>query len=124
VLVIYYGLKTVLIASIVAAFVRAEPLRQYKIFLALLSTAGVAFLSWVFLLSQLDMVDLRLWGMWLGANFAGMLFFLWLLERLENNFFFWYALPLVLLLIFNEPNLLPVWAEVFGKLKATAPVPR
>jgi hypothetical protein len=80
-----------------------------------LYTALLALLSYVFLLSQFAQPDYRLWLYWLGANLVLVWVYFRLLIRFEEGALFWVILPLAVPLIFNEPNLLPIWKNVLGR---------
>lgn len=110
----YYGLKVMLFGSLVRAFVVAEPLRKHVLSISILYTALVAFLSYVFLLSQFPQPDFRLWQYWLGINFVMTFVYFTLLTKFDESALFWVILPLAVVVIFNEPNLVPIWRMVLG----------
>jgi hypothetical protein len=85
----YYFIKMVFFFSLVRSLVRFDPLKKQLIFLGLLYTAAVAFLSYVFLLSWQPAIDWRVWEIWLGKTFLLATFYFWLLVRFEEGILFW-----------------------------------
>ena len=81
---IYLGLKCFLFFTLVTSLVRFEPLRQQTLFLALLYTAMVAFLSYVFLIAPGHVIfweNWREWQIWLGITFVLTLVYFKLVNR-------------------------------------------
>ncbi|GIW86652.1 MAG: hypothetical protein KatS3mg108_0976 [Isosphaeraceae bacterium] len=110
----YYGLKTLLFGSLIRVFIVAEPMRRHVLAMSFLYTLLVAFLSYVFLLSQFEQPNYRLWQIWLGVNFVMTFIYFKLLTRFDESVLFWFILPLAVPIIFNEPNLVPIWKTLLG----------
>ena len=109
----YYAMKIFLFASFLSSLVKFEPLQKYTLALSILYTALVALLSYVFLLSQHRDPQFQLWQYWLGINFLLTWAYYGLLVRFDESMLFWLILPLGVVLIFNEPNLIPLWRGLF-----------
>jgi len=95
ILFIYVGLKGFLFFSLALALLKAEPLRQQTFFIALLYTAFVAFLSWVFLIAPggpTFWANWRAWQIWLAITFAISFVYFRLLVWTEESVFFWLVL--------------------------------
>lgn len=116
----YLALKIVLFMSILRAFIKFEPLQKYAIFLAVLYTAIVAGLSWVFFIApqvslhrtlewrgwEMRLVVLllpksqwsaasigwRAWQLWLVETFLLMVVYLRLLAKFEDGTIYWVIL--------------------------------
>ncbi len=58
-LIYYYLMKAVFLFSLVRILVKFETMKDHWLFLGLLYSAGIAFLSWVFLISPSDNPDWR-----------------------------------------------------------------
>ena len=101
----YYAMKIFLFASLVSSFVKFEPLQKHGFFLSLLYTALVAFLSFVFLISPAPPPSLKLWQIWIAANFILTWAYFVLLARFEESFLFWFVLASGIFLIFDELNI-------------------
>jgi hypothetical protein len=90
----YYALKLFFFFGLVNSFVKYDALQKHLIFMAVFYTAGVAALSWVFLLAPLKVVDWEAWKWWLGKTFLLSMFYFWLLRRFDAGFLFWMLLML------------------------------
>lgn len=89
-IVAYFAIKFVFFFSIVRSFVKYEPLHNHVIFLGCLYTAGVAFLSFVFLQSpRTDQINWMDWKVWLGLTFLISTTYFWLLGKYEDGKIFW-----------------------------------
>ncbi len=106
---IYYGMKIMLFASLIRAFVIAEPLKRHVLAMSVLYTVLVAFLSFLFFLTQFESPNYRLWLIWLGVNLVMTYIFFKLLTTFDESAMFWVVLPFAVVVIFNEPNLVPFW---------------
>jgi hypothetical protein len=110
---IYYIMKVAFFGSLVRSFVIYEPLRRHTIFLSLLYTGVVALLSYIFLVGpEGRMVNWELWKYWLGMNFLLIFVYFKLLDRFENGVLFWVILMLGVVVVLNEPDLIPLWRRV------------
>lgn len=92
---IFFGMKFFILFSIVTALVKFEPLQQHAMFLALLYTGVVAFLSYIFLIGPGDVVywkNWRAWEIWLGITFVLSLIYFKLLARFDEGLLFWIVL--------------------------------
>lgn len=103
VVMVYVGMKFFLLFTLAGALIRVEPLREQTFVFSLLYTAGVAFLSWVFLIAPATRnfwPSWRAWQVWLAVTCV--LSFVWFraLAWLEEKTLFWLVLflgfPLVL----------------------------
>jgi hypothetical protein len=108
----YYGMKVFLFASLLSSLVKFEPLQKHTLALSILYTALVALLSYVFLLSQHRQPDYELWQYWLGMNFLLTWAYFGLLARFSDSKLLWLILPFCLVVLFNEPNLVPYWMRL------------
>ena len=88
----YYVLKTMFLYSLVRSFVRYEPLQKHFLFLSILFTAAVAFLSYALLYSSWEVMPWRAWEIWLGKLFLLTLLYFWLLSKFDEGPFFWLLL--------------------------------
>jgi hypothetical protein len=94
---IYFGMKFFFFFALVTALVKFEPLQKHTLFLSLLYTGAVAFLSYVFLISPGDVIywkSLRAWEYWLGITFVLSLIYFKLLVRFDEGMLFWIVLLL------------------------------
>jgi hypothetical protein len=89
----YFFLKFLFFFSLVRSLIRFDPLRNHVLFLGVLYTAGVAFLSAAFLLSREPVVDWHGWEVWLGKTLVLATVYFWLLVRFEEGILFWVLLP-------------------------------
>ena len=89
--VYYYGIKAAFLFSLVHSFVKFENLQKHWFFLALLYTAGVAGLSWVWLVAP-GRVQTRPWQIWVAESGVIALVYFKLLERFDEGPLFWMLL--------------------------------
>jgi hypothetical protein len=88
--VYYFGLKTVFFYGLVHSFVKFEPLQKHWVFISLLYIAGVALLSWVFLLAPgLMPITTHDWGVWLVKYLLISLVYFKLLSKFDEGILFW-----------------------------------
>jgi hypothetical protein len=92
ILVYYYAIKLAFFFGLVRTFVVFEPLQKHWLFLAILYTAGVAFLSGAFLLNWDSAVGVRNWEIWLGKTLGLSVLYFWLLSKYDEGAFFWLLL--------------------------------
>jgi len=91
----YFGLKAVFFYGLVHSFVKFDPLQKHWIFLSVLYTAGVAFLSYVFLIGPgiaQYWGSWRLWEIWLGETVVIAAVYFKLLARFDEGILFWLLL--------------------------------
>src|SRR5437868_1542482 len=91
-LLYYFALKFAFFFMLVHSFVKYEPLQRHWLFLSLLYTAGVAFLSWVFLMAPRDVADWRPWETWLAVTGVISALYFRLLARFDEGVLFWLLL--------------------------------
>jgi hypothetical protein len=91
-LVYYYALKLAFFAGLLRAFVAFEPLQRHWLFMAILYTAGVAFLSGAFLLNWDSAQGIRNWEIWLAKTLGLSVLYFWLLSRFDEGAIFWLLL--------------------------------
>lgn len=120
---LYYGLKLTFFLGLLRSFVKFDTLQNHTLFLGILYTAGIAFLSYVFFLSYQETVVWRTWEMrlvillmprehhapgiigwrawqlWLVETLVLMITYLRLLARFDDGGMFWLILILGLGLI-------------------------
>jgi hypothetical protein len=112
VLLYYLLIKTFYLFSLVRTQTRFEPMRDHWLFLGVLYTAGIAFLSYAFLESW-DAIawqgwQTRLaanlgvtpWQAWLGETLVLSTLYFRLLARFDEGLLFWVLLPLGLGLVY------------------------
>ena len=116
--VYYYFIKIFLFFSIVRILVKFEPMQKHWLFLGVLYTLGVAFVSWVFLVApspnpaalwqgQSVQVVRQLLGLsqqqgfriWLGETFVLSTLYFKLLIRFDEGVIFWTLLLLGILVV-------------------------
>jgi hypothetical protein len=120
----YYALKLAFFLGILKSYIKFDVLHKHPFFLAGLYTAGIALISFVFLLSHQQIVmwprewenqlalrliprqflspetlGWRAWQIWLVSTFFLMSIYLKLLARFEEGSMFWVILVLGLGLI-------------------------
>jgi hypothetical protein len=91
----YFGLKTVFFYMLVYSFIKFENLQRHWLFLSLLYTAGVAFLSFVFLLAPgiaRYWGSMNYWWIWLGQTLVIAAVYFKLLARFDEGILFWLIL--------------------------------
>jgi hypothetical protein len=100
VLIYYYVMKTVFLFSLVRIQVQFETMKDHWLFLGVLYTAGVAFLSFVFIIAPQEVPDYRSWQIWLAKFFGLSTLYFFLLARFDEGVIFWTVLLLGLGLIY------------------------
>jgi hypothetical protein len=112
ILTYYIFIKVVFFFSLVRAQIKFDLIKDHWLFLGTLYTAGVAFLSYVFLVSWQNLpwapwlvrvgesFGVSPWGAWLGATFLLSTFYFRLMAKFDEGVIFWTLLllgiPLVL----------------------------
>jgi len=89
--VYYYGLKAAFLFALVHSFVKFDTLQKHWLFLGLLYAAGVAGLSWVWLVAP-GRVATRPWQIWLAETAGIAVVYFWLLQRFDEGPIFWMLL--------------------------------
>jgi hypothetical protein len=84
----YLGIKLVFFFGLVRCFAKYDVLKPHILFLSLLYTGGVAFLSWVFIMAPREAPDYRSWEIWLAKTFVLTLVYFWLLRRFDEGLLF------------------------------------
>jgi hypothetical protein len=87
----YYGIKAMFLFGIVRSFVKYDALERHWLFVAILYTAGLALLSWVFLNSS-PQFNTRTWELWLVKTLLLAALYLKLLSRFDEGLLFWLIL--------------------------------
>lgn len=97
-MVIYFGMKAFLFVSLVGALMKSVPMREQTMGLSVIYTAGVAFLSYVFLIGpnadSATPEDWQKWGIWLGETFALSWLYFKGLTWFEDSKLFWVVVAL------------------------------
>lgn len=88
----YFALKIAFFLGLLRSFVVFEPLQRHWLFIAILYTAGVGFLSAAFLVEWQSAVAVRVWQIWLGKTLGLSALYFWLLSRFDEGAFFWLLL--------------------------------
>jgi hypothetical protein len=88
----YFALKCFLLFSLVRSLVKFDALQKHVYFLAILYTACVALLSYVFLVGPQTGADVQKWEYWLGLTFLISALYFWLLTRFDEGILFWILL--------------------------------
>lgn len=126
-LIYYFAIKGMFLFGIVRSFVKYDELQKHWLFLSLLYTSGIAFLSWVFILNMNPDTMLRTleilvaknfvlgtilpkgpvtpmlcWEIWVAETWLLSIFFFKLLIRFDEGSLFWllFAIGGVGLLLF------------------------
>jgi len=114
ILLMYYGLKIFFLFSLVAAILKAEPLREQLFGLALVYTMAVAFLSYVFLIGPHVATQVAGWHNWTewGIALAFTCILTWIYFRcvvwFENSSLLWFILAAgFLLAVWGDSHALP-----------------
>jgi hypothetical protein len=89
----YFALKIAFLLALIRSAVKFEPLQDRPVFLAVLATAGVGFLSWVFVVGGLGYNQLK-WEHWLVSFFLLTWLYFWLLKRCAETGFAWWVILL------------------------------
>jgi hypothetical protein len=84
----YLGIKAAFLVGLVHSFVKFEMLQKSWLFLGLLYTAGLALLSWVWLVAP-GRVETRPWLIWLAETAVIAVIYFKLLERFDEGMIFW-----------------------------------
>jgi hypothetical protein len=100
VLIYYYVIKAIFLFSLVKIQVQFETMKSHWLFLGILYTSGIAFLSWVFIMAPQDFPDYRAWQIWLAKFFGLSTLYFYLLQRFDEGVIFWTVLLLGLGLIY------------------------
>jgi hypothetical protein len=107
----YLFMKLAFFYSLVRVQVKFEPMKDHWLFLAALYTAGIAFLSYVFIFGwqnvQMAPLHVRLgqilgvspWVAWVGETFVLSLLYFRLLAKFDEGVIFWTLLLLGLLVV-------------------------
>lgn len=107
----YLFIKFIFFYGLVRAQVKYEPLRKHWLFLATLYAAGIALLSYVFLvgwqsfpwpawqLRVAERVGVSPWLCWLGETLVLAALYFRLLDRFDEGVLFWTLLLLGLLVV-------------------------
>jgi hypothetical protein len=104
---IYFFLKFIIFFSIVKALVKFETLQNHSLFLGILYTSIVGFISYVFILTTQpnafqavwvmrinQMTGLSPWLIWLAATLLLSTLYFKLLSNFDEGIFFWILLIL------------------------------
>lgn len=86
--VYYLAIKAVFLFGLVHSFVKFETLQRNWLFIALLYAAGVALLSWVWLVLP-GQYQTRPWLIWVAENAVISVIYFKLLERFDEGWIFW-----------------------------------
>jgi hypothetical protein len=100
VLIYYYVIKTIFLFSLVKIQVQFETMKDHWLFLGVLYSAGIAFLSYVFIMAPQDFPNWRDWQIWLAKFFCLSTLYFYLLARFDEGVIFWTVLLLGLGLIY------------------------
>jgi hypothetical protein len=95
----YYLMKTVFLFSLVRTLVKFDTMKDHWLFLGILYTLGITFLSYVFLVAPLENPPWREWQIWLAKTFALSTLYFWLLAKFDEGVIFWTVLLLGILLV-------------------------
>lgn len=110
-LVYYFFIKIVFFFMLVRTLIKFEVMQDHWLFLGVLYTAGVAFISYVFIMSYQTppwniwfqragaAVGVSPWVAWLGATFLLSTFYFKLLTRFDEGVIFWTLLLLGTLVV-------------------------
>ena len=88
-LLIYYSLKGLLLVTLARSFAVNEAFQRHWIFFSGLYTAGIAALSWVFVLSINPAIASEVWKHWLLKTFLVAAIFFKLLAKFDEGCLFW-----------------------------------
>ncbi len=84
----YLAIKAAFLYGLVHSFVKFETLQKSWFFIALLYTAGVALISWIWWVAP-GRVETRAWQVWLLQMGIIAVIYFKLLERFEEGILFW-----------------------------------
>ncbi|MFO0952015.1 MAG: hypothetical protein U0835_12860 [Isosphaeraceae bacterium] len=104
-LVYYFFIKILFFFSIVKALIQFEPLKKHWLFLGVLYSAAVAFLSYVFVINGMTdtfyrsweaylagligVPKTKLWHLWLGETLVLSSLYFRLITRFDEGMLFW-----------------------------------
>lgn len=92
-MIIYFlGLKIAFLLGLVKSFTQFDQLARHFYFIALLYVAGIAGLSWVFLMAPVQRTADQAWAIWLVKTFVIALVYFKLLDRFDEGSLFWIIL--------------------------------
>jgi len=94
----YMAIKAAFLFGIIHSFVKYETLQKHWLFLALLYTAGLALISWVWLVAP-GRVQPHAWQAWLVKSGIIAVIYFKLLERFDEGILFWMLLAAGLFLV-------------------------
>ena len=89
--VYYLAIKAMFFYSLVHAYVKFENLQKHWLFLALLYTAGIAGLSWVWFVAP-GQLEPAAWRVWLVKTLVLVVVYFKLLQRFDEGIMFWILL--------------------------------
>jgi hypothetical protein len=92
-------MKAVFLFSLVRISVKFETMKDHWLFLGVLYSAGVAFLSYVFIMAPQDVPPWREWQIWLAKFFGLSTLYFYLLSKFDEGVIFWTVLLLGILLV-------------------------
>jgi len=107
----YLALKFVFLYSLVRIQVKYDPMKDHFLFLGILYTGGIAFLSFVFLASWQKLpwapwqnwvaqtLGVSPWLAWVGESFLLSTAYFWLMAKFDEGVIFWTLLLLGVLLV-------------------------
>jgi hypothetical protein len=107
----YFFIKIVFFFSLVRAQIKSDLIKEHYLFLAILYTGAVAFLSFVFIVSWQDpayppwqmqvarTVGVSPWQAWLGETFLLSTLYFRLMAKFDEGVIFWTLLLLGLLVV-------------------------
>jgi hypothetical protein len=85
----YYLIKALFFFGLLRSFLKFDVLKDHYLFLAVLYTAGLAFLYWVYFMSWNPAADWRATEIWLGKTLVLSALYFWLLGKYDEGFLFW-----------------------------------
>jgi hypothetical protein len=107
----YFFIKLFFFFSLVRIQVKFDMMKDHWLFLGILYTAGVAFLSFVFIESWQNLpwapwqtrvaqrVGVSPWQAWVGETFLLSTFYFWLMAKFDEGVIFWTLLLLGVLVV-------------------------
>ena len=100
VLIYYYVMKAVFLFSLVRILVKFETMKDHWLFLGVLYTAGIAFLSYVFFMAPAGFSWIGGAGRSGSPSFSALsTLYFWLLAKFDEGVIFWTVLLLGMLLV-------------------------
>jgi hypothetical protein len=87
-LLYYLGVKGAFLFGLARSYVSFEPLQKHWLFMSILYTAGIAFLSRVFSVFFTGFTDYK-WHIWLLETFVLVIIYFKLLSRFDEGMLFW-----------------------------------